>query len=78
MITTLDSALVRWSVVCRRWEDFSSGNSPQLGPFLAGWFMRDMGAPMPEDVGLFRESFCAGWAEADTEIEIASRQLTQS
>lgn len=76
MRTSLDLALIRWSVVCRTWHDLSSGNAPQLGAFLAGWYWRDMGNPMPQrtDLGTFCDSFRVGWREADAQIIIMKRQ----
>lgn len=75
MKTTIDLALIRWSVVCRKWHDFSSGSAPNLGAFLAGWFLKDSGAQhMPEDLGLFVDSFRVGWREAEEQIEILSRE----
>lgn len=73
MTTTLDEALTRWTVICRRWQDIASGSQPVLGPFLAGWFLRDMGEDI--DVGRKpgRDSFRAGWCEADTMINIRDR-----
>lgn len=76
MKTSLDMAMIRWSVVCRRWHEMSSGHAPELGAFLAGWFMRGSNAPMPDraNLGDFPDSFRAGWSEADTQIVILSRQ----
>lgn len=75
MKTTLDLALIRWSVVCRQWHDFG-GDAPMIGPFLAGWFMRDMKADMPEQLslGTFRDSFRKGWGECDTQLAILAQQ----
>lgn len=70
---TLELALVRWSVVHKKWDEFSSGNMPYLHAFLAGWCCRVIGTSEPEHVGQFRESFRAGWSEAEAQIQIAER-----
>jgi hypothetical protein len=69
-----ETALIRWSVVCRSWQDLAAGHQPEIGPFLAGWFTRCMGASTPADLGQFRDSFRVGWREADTHIEITFRE----
>lgn len=69
-LLTLDLGLIRWSVMCDKWNDLAQGSAPQLGPFLAGWFTRAMGAEMPSDLGMFRDSYRVGWREADTQISI--------
>lgn len=75
MTTTLDLALARYAVVHKQWSDLASGNSPVLGPFLAGWYWRDMGCELPprEQIKDFKDSFGKGWAEADDFVEILSR-----
>lgn len=73
-LLTLDLALIRWSVVCGSWGDIASGNTPVLQAFLAGWCCRAIGATEPYDVGQLRESFRAGWREADVQISIAHDQ----
>ncbi len=73
MQTTLDLALIRWAVVCRRWHELSSGSAPVLGAFLAGWFLRDAGAQLPTDCGSARDSLRIGYAEADSQIVILQR-----
>ena len=59
-----------------RWKDIG-GDTPMLGAFLAGWFLRDMSprGTQPPDVASFRDSFRVGWREADDQIEIASRSV---
>ena len=76
MKNDINTALIRWSVVCRRWNDLSSGHAPILGAFLSGWFWRDMGNPMPSDCGVFQDSFRIGYKEADETITIEDRNLT--
>lgn len=65
----LDLAMIRWSVRCRTWQEMSAGSQPELGPFLAGWFCRCIGAGLVVD-GHFRDSFRIGWKEADDHIAI--------
>ena len=75
MKTTLDLALIRWAVVCHQWRE-NGGIHPQLGAFLAGWFLRDCShknAIRPDGMA-FRDSFRRGWQEADTEIAIIDRE----
>lgn len=74
MKTTLDLALIRWSVVSTKWNDFSTGHSPNLGAFLAGWFTRDNDMPLPENCGNCYDSFRTGYKEADIQIEILNRK----
>lgn len=47
MKTTLDIALIRWSVTCISWHDLSAGYHPQLLPFLLGWVAADIGLTLP-------------------------------
>lgn len=77
MLLTLDLALIRWAVVCGDRERAVGGSSPSLGPFLAGWFLRDMGATCPERdaLGVYVASFRAGWKEADSAIRIRMREV---
>lgn len=77
--TSLDMALVRWSVVCCSWRELG-GDFPDVGAFLAGWFLRVLGAEMPpkEKLGRCPDSFRVGWREADTQIVIASRSNARS
>ena len=76
MITTLDLALTRYTVVCQKWGEMAAGHYPQLGPFLAGWYWRDMDCdiPPPEQIKSFRDSFRKGWAEADAFVETLKRK----
>ena len=74
LLLPLDLALIRWSVVCQSWGELSSCHAPLLPAFLAGWCCRCIGADMPVNVGQFKDSFRAGWCEADDQIIIASRE----
>lgn len=71
---TLDLALIRWAVECTAWGELAAAHQPDLGAFLAGWFLRCMGAAEPSTLGQFESSFRAGWAEADTMVAIHRRQ----
>lgn len=71
---SLDLGLIRWSVKCRSWSELAAAHQPELGPFLAGWFLRCMGAMETCELGQFESSFRAGWTEADTMIAIQRRQ----
>lgn len=73
MVLPLDVAMARWSETCASWNAMAAGSAPALGAFLAGWYCRCIGASRPEDEGMFRESFRAGWREADAQIAIESR-----
>ena len=75
LVLPLDLALIRWSVKCTALGELAAGAEPLLGAFLAGWYCRCIGASLPEDLGQFRDSFRAGWKEADDfiQIEINSR-----
>ena len=75
--TGLDIALIRWSVVHLRRKEIG-GDIPYLPAFLAGWNCRAIGASEPLDVGQFRDSFRAGWNEADEHITIESRKPAYS
>ena len=68
---TLDLAIIRYAVVSVKWKDLS-GDLPYLPAFLAGWFCRAIGASEPVDVGVFRDSFRAGWWESDAHQAIAA------
>ena len=68
----LDLALTRWSVVHGSWNALG-GPMPVLSAFLAGWCLRCIGAEQPKDVGILRQSFLAGWHEADNQISIMAR-----
>lgn len=76
MTTTFDLAIIRYAVVHKQWSEIGVGASPELGPFLAGWYWRDMGCDMPaaEQIKSFRDSFRKGYAEADAFVEILSRK----
>lgn len=66
----LDLALIRWSVKCEAWGELAAGNAPLLGAFLAGWYCRSICASKPVQPGQYRDSFQAGWGEADAQIAI--------
>lgn len=72
---SLDLALVRWSVVCGLWET-RAGNRPDLGAFLAGWFLRRQSENLPENWRFFgqRDSFLAGWSESETFLALEARE----
>lgn len=74
LTTTLDIALIRWSVVCEKWRELSN-DIPILGVFLAGWFWRDMGNALldAQTIGQFKDSFRVGWRECDTQIQIKNK-----
>lgn len=74
MKTTLDLALIRWSVVCKEWGELSSGFYPNLGAFLSGWFWKDMGNELPKELGEFRDSFRKGYQESEFMLEILNRE----
>lgn len=80
MRLTLDLAIIRYSVICESWQRLSPGFTPVLGAFLAGWFCRDMGSKADESVagGRFRDSWRAGWTEADSQLAIDDAQRTRS
>lgn len=73
LVLPLELAFIRWSVVHRRWHEMAS-DMPLLQAFLAGWCCRCIGTTPPATIGTFRESFLAGWREADDQVIIASRQ----
>jgi len=73
LVLPLELAFIRWSVVHRRWHEMAN-DMPLLQAFLAGWCCRCIGTTPPGTVGTFRESFFAGWREADDQVTIASRQ----
>lgn len=75
IVLPLELALVRWSVVCQSWQSMSAGHSPLLTAFLAGWGCRCIGIEIPSQYHEFRDSFRAGWREADTEISIQRAAL---
>jgi len=62
----LGVCLHRWGVVFKKWTEIG-GVPPQLGPFIAGWYMKQMGCREPEDIGnRYRDSFRAGYHERET------------
>lgn len=73
LVLPLELAFIRWSVVHRRWHEMAN-DMPLLQAFLAGWCCRSIGTTPPATIGTFRESFLAGWREADDQVIIASRQ----
>lgn len=79
MQTSLELALIRWSVVHRKWHELAN-DMPCLGAFLAGWFLRDMSpkGTQPPDVASFRDSFRVGWRESDDQITILSRPTRET
>lgn len=75
MRTTLDQALSRYAVVSVSWNNFSCGNYPILGAFLAGWFCRDMGLEIPDELpAVGCDSFRKAWLECDSFLAILSQQ----
>ena len=74
LLTTLDEALTRWSVVCRTWQDMAAGHQPHLGSFLAGWFARDAGCSIDATRARLQDSVRAGWRECDETIAVKVRQ----
>jgi len=69
-IPPFELALIRWSVVCGRWHEMSSGSMPNLTAFLGGGGSRCVGLPIPGKMECLVDSFRVGWAEADTAIAI--------
>ena len=74
MTVNLELAIIRYSVVCCRWQSLAAGFQPELNAFLAGWCCRVIGADKPENCGMLKESFNAGWEEARAHIVIAERE----
>jgi hypothetical protein len=75
MTAGLDAALVRWSVVVRTWQELQGGGQPALGPFLAGWFLRQISnAERAPNAERFESSFRAGWKESEMHLAILLRQ----
>jgi len=68
----LELAIIRYAVVCERWQQLGQGHTPYLNAFLAGWLMRTIVEPNDYS-GPFKDSFRAGYDEADTQLEIQSR-----
>ena len=71
----LTLAIIRYSVVCQRWNVLSAGFNPSLESFLAGWFCRVIGSEKPNDCGRLKDSFNAGWDEADSAVVIYERTI---
>ncbi len=69
---SLEIALIRWSVVHRAWHELGN-DMPLIGPFLAGFFSRTLGLPIPEITTPGRDAFRVGWREADDQVAIALR-----
>jgi hypothetical protein len=69
----IELALTRWSVVHLRWNEIG-GIIPSLTAFLAGWCSRCIGASEPQEIGMFRDSYRAGWKEASEQLVIAGRE----
>lgn len=65
--TTLDEAVVAYSVACRDAHAVRTGNEPLLVPYLAGWGCRDMGMKDPglAKLGAFASSWRRGWEDCD-------------
>lgn len=74
LVLPFDLAFIRWAVVCRSWGDIANGHAPLLVAFLAGWCCRCIAADQPMNMGQFRDSYRAGWREADDQITIHRRQ----
>jgi hypothetical protein len=68
----LELAIIRYAVVCERWQKLTPGHTPYLNAFLAGWLMRTIDEPNDYS-GTGKDSFRAGWTEADMQLEIQSR-----
>lgn len=71
----IDAALLRWSFIVRTWHEASVGHQPELGPFLAGWFLRQISdAEQAPEVDGFRDSFRAGWEESEMLLDSWRRE----
>jgi len=70
---TIELAMIRFAVVSKRWDESSAGNFPYIQAFLAGWCCCVCGVGYPE-VGQYRDSFRAGWIEAQQAIAIYERE----
>jgi hypothetical protein len=75
---SLSLALHRWYASSRSAEELAPGYVRQLGPFLAGWFCREMGASEPAHLGTARDSFRAGWRECEGQMRIAAREVAHA
>lgn len=75
MKTTLDIAMMRWEAASSQNRSrYGTQATILLGPFLAGWYLRDMGVEdISDKVGIFRASFYAGWRECDGTLRIKAR-----
>lgn len=65
--TRLDLALTRWAVAFHVAQELAPCSGPLIGPFLAGWFCRDMGMACLDlpTLGTFASSWRSGWTECD-------------
>lgn len=65
--TKLDLALTRWAVAFHNAQALGASAGPLIGPFLAGWFSRDMGVACLDraTLGTFASSWRSGWTECD-------------
>ena len=70
----MELAMRRYAVVAQFWATLASGNPPIPSAFLAGWYCCVIGMPMPHVRDEFRDSFRAGYREAEDTIAIAERQ----
>jgi len=72
--TSLDYALVRWSVETARRAAHGVGDSAALGPYLSGWFARayDL-AGLDSASGTWRGTWRRGWLDADEAVRIHER-----
>ena len=75
LTTTLAEALASWSGICAERANFAAGYTAVLGPFLAGWFSRDMGVAEPTTLGTFTSSWRAGWKACDSLKMIQAREV---
>lgn len=67
MKTTIHEGIEKWGTI--------SGplvNKPNLGVFLAGWFIRDAGGEFPADLALgeFNNALFSGWHACDEHLKI--------
>lgn len=60
---SLDMAITRYAVKAESWRQ-TGGVPPDLKAFLCGWFAFRVFEEMPNPPH-FRDSFRAGWAEAE-------------
>lgn len=73
--TTLDRAIVAYSVACREAHRLVPGSEPLLIPYLAGWGCRDMGVANlnMEMLGAFCKSWRLGWRDCDEHLALEAR-----